>query len=361
MDEKPILLVRDQIDSIDKEIVKLLGQRAQCALEIGKAKQEAGIPRFDPARERAVISGRVNGHGGPLPKAALKFIFTEIISACRELQAPTSVSCLGPEATFSHLAAQEYFGQSCTFLPRDSIADVFREVERGQADYGVVPVENSSEGAVGLTLDQLAVSELKICGEICRKISHALISREKDLADIKHVLSHPQALAQCRGWLARHLPGIPTVQMSSTSAAAKRALEESGTAALGSDMLAWRYGLEVLARDIQDWSQNMTRFLVLGKGECPATGQDRTSIVFATPHRPGALANALTFLADYNINLTRIESRPSKETPWHYVFFIDFDGHISDDPVKAAMEKLARSVEKLKLLGSYPVAEMSGD
>ena len=351
--------LREKIDQIDRDLIQLLSQRAACALAIGPLKQSLGLPTFDAGREREVMDALLAHNDGPLTNSALNYIFTEIISACRALQCPTKVAYLGPEATFSHTAALDYFGRSSTLLPRDSIVDVFREVESGQADFGVVPVENSTEGAVGLTLDQLATSDLSVCGEILLPVSHALMSRTTDLDMIESVYSHPQALAQCFGWLAGNLPGRAIVQTPSTAAAAKRAVQESGSAAVGSEMLARLYGLEVLSRNIQDRSVNLTRFLILGRAQNRMTGKDKTSLLFTARHQPGSLLAALKPFAKQGINLTRIESRPSKDKPWTYIFFVDIEGHLSENPVKAALDELSDCVDNLKILGCYPKAELS--
>lgn len=358
MDQQKLSELRKHIDRIDRQIVELLGNRAAYALEIGNYKRSNGKPILDAIRERELLDGICKSNSGPLSDAAVRNIFTEIVSACRSLQGPTRVSYLGPEATFTHLAATEHFGRSCIFRPTESIADVFREVESGQSDFGVVPVENSSEGAVGPTLDRLVSSELKICGEIKRSISHALMSKQTNLNSIQCVYSHPQALGQCLKWLATNLPGRAMVQVSSTAAAAKRASEEPHAAAVGSEMLASIYDLQVLAGDIQDRSPNLTRFLILGTHESARTGSDKTSILFATPHRPGALRDALAPFDEEGINLSRIESRPAKERPWEYIFFADFEGHLSDRPVQEALRRLSAKVEKYKILGSYPIGEL---
>ncbi|MFH0822501.1 MAG: prephenate dehydratase [Pseudomonadota bacterium] len=361
MDPNDISKQRETIDRIDRQIIDLLEQRADCASEIGRLKRAAGLPVFDPEREVQLKNKCSNREAGLLPCGALKRIFTEIVSACRAVQQPLKVAFLGPEGTFTHVAAMDHFGGSCEFMPRGSIVDVFSEVERGDVTFGVVPVENSTEGSVGLTLDQLAVSSLKICGEIVGRVCHALMSRALDFAAINTVLSHPQALAQCREWLVRNLPHAVVLQESSTAAAARRAAEEPGTAAVGGEVLAEFYGLQVLARNIQDRALNMTRFIVLGTRDCPRTGKDKTSIVFATAHRPGTLHHALSPFSEQGINLTRIESRPAKDTPWRYIFFVDFEGHVQDGPVAGVIEALAPHVERLKILGSYPAGEAPGE
>lgn len=358
MSKDDIGQLRKQIEGLDAQIVRLLSERARHAQEIGRLKQLKEVPAFDGFRERTVLNGLAAGNQGPLPDSALRRIFTEIMSACRALQGPTKVCFLGPEATFSHQAALEYFGRSCSFLPADSIVDVFRQVEFGHVDFGVVPVENSNEGTVGLTLDQLAVTNVSICAEMFLRVSQALMAVDWDFDKIERVFSHPQALAQCLGWLSNKLPGRAMIQTSSTAAAAQRASQEAGTAAVGSDMLAPVYGLEVLARDIQDRALNLTRFLVIGDQENGQTGKDKTSLLFAVSHHPGALREALTPFAEHGVNISRIESRPSKETPWEYVFFLDLEGHLADESVGAAVEELAACVSRLKILGSYPAGAL---
>lgn len=357
MKTNSIKSLRREIDQIDAQIVELLAKRAHHAVDIGKLKREQGLPHFDGGREKDLIESCMRRNKGPLQDKALKAVFKEIVSACRELQSPTRVSFLGPLATFTHMAALEFFGSSAELTPVNSIVDVFREVQAGRTHLGVAPVENSSEGAVGLTLDQLATSGLKICGEIYLRISHALLSNEKDLGSIERVYSHPQALAQCIGWLGSNLSAAPLIQMSSTASAARRVAGEEKSAAVGSEMLAEIYGLNVVAREIQDRTENLTRFVVVGKDEIQRTGRDKTSIVFSVAHHPGSLGSALKPFADHGVNLTRIESRPSKETPWEYVFFVDFEGHTSDRSVEQVIDELAANVERLHVLGSYPAGD----
>ncbi len=357
MSEPEIARLREEIDQLDRRIVAFLSQRAARAVEIGRLKRESDQPVLDADRERDLLVGLSRLNTGPLPDSALDAIFSEVIAACRQLQEPTRIAFLGPEATFSHAAALKNFGRSAAYLPRGSIADVFSEVERGRAEFGVVPAENSTEGAIGLTLDLLTGSKLKICGEIYLPIAHALMARGAELDRIRTVLSHPQALAQCRGWLARNLPAAVLVETASTAAAARRAIEEPDAAVVGSKMLAELHRLNVLAEAIQDRPLNLTRFLVLGRNSQPATGRDKTSLSFVAPHRPGALARCLTPFAVFKINLTRIESRPAPNRPWEYVFFLDFEGHLDDPEVKAALKNLAAEAEEVKILGSYPRGE----
>jgi len=361
MNRRDISTLRSQIDQLDRQILDLLGQRADLALGIADWKQEHGWSAYDPERERLILDDLVATNRSALPEAAIRHIFGEIISACRAVQEPTTVAFLGPVATFSHMAAVKYFGRSCNFLPRRSISDVFRDVEHGQSAFGVVPAENSNQGAVGLTLDEWVTSDLKICGEILLPVSHALLSRGKDLASIQQVLSHPQALAQCRAWLSRNLPGADLVETASTAAAAQQAVEEQSSAAIGCEMLADQYGLSMLARNIQDQALNLTRFFILGRLECPPGNRDKTSILFIAAHRPGALHEALSPLAEAGVNLTRIESRPTQNRPWEYVFFADLEGHQSSDRVCQALAALSQRVEHFKILGSYPAAEANNE
>ena len=356
MELKNIHDMREEIDRIDGELLRLMCERAVLAMEVGRLKKSGGLSVFDPSREQQVIDHLMQQNRGPLPDAALRHVFTEIISACRALQEPLRVCFLGPEGTFTHQASLAYFGRSCQFVPCDSIGDAFRQVERGKAHFGVVPIENSTEGAVGASLDELAMSELTICGEVVLRISHAIMSIEDDLSAIEVVLAHPQALAQCQGWLAKNLPGRALVPASSTAAAAQQAAQLPGTAAIGSPMLADNHDLKILAEEIQDLPLNLTRFLVLGTGSAPQTGADKTSLFFSTPHNPGALRAALGPFAEQGINLNRIESRPSKQAPWEYLFFVDIDGHVCEIPVRKAIDALSARTTRLRVLGSYPVA-----
>ena len=263
---------------------------------------------------------------------------------------------LGPEATYTHVASLKRFGRSTDLIPANSIPDVFKHVAGGRADFGVVPVENSTEGSVHITLDELIQTDVQVSGEIIMNVSHCVLSKESNLGSIHLVLSHPQALAQCRSWLAQHVPGAILLPESSTAAAAQRAAHEEGVAVVGHSLLAEMYGLDILATAIQDRASNMTRFLILGGRACNRTDNDKTSVLFAVSHQPGGLYAALQPFAERGINLTKIESRPSKGTPWEYVFFVDLDGHLTEDHVKEALESVSVRVQSLKILGSYPKA-----
>lgn len=345
---------RQEIDDLDCRLLELLNKRARAALEIARCKRAAGIPVFAPEREEQVIDQVCRANPGPLPQGDLRRIYNEIISSCRELQRPLKVAYLGPEYTFSHQAALARFGGGADLSGQATIADVFAMVERGQCQVGLVPVENSSEGGVGATLDCLLGSDLKVCGELFAPVAHTLMSKERALTAISKVYSHPQGLNQCRNWLSRYVPDAVLVESESTAAAARRVAAEAGAAAVGPELAARRYGLGVLASDIQDASPNLTRFLVLGNEACPPTGEDKTSLVFLASHRPGSLYGALSHFASRGLNLCRIESRPTKDRPWEYAFFVDLMGHQEDEPLREALAVLAEELDLIKVLGSYP-------
>ncbi|BEQ14271.1 prephenate dehydratase [Desulfoferula mesophila] len=350
--------LREEIDQVDRELMSLLNQRARLALDIGRLKKNAGLPVFVPERESDLLDKLAQGNHGPLPNRYLVSVFREVISACRSVQQPLKVAFLGPEFTFSHQAAVQHFGSSCGMAPQSGIAEVFREVESGRCQVGLVPVENSGEGAVGASLDQFMTTQLKVCGEVYTPINHVLMSQGDDLDAITTVYSHPQALAQCRGWLTRNLPQARVAEAPSTAAAARQAAETPGSAAIGAVAAARHHCLKVLAEGIQDYTYNTTRFLVIGKQDVPPCGQDKTSIVFLTAHRPGSLYKALGELAELGVNLSRIESRPTKDRPWEYAFFVDLNGHRQDPEVAQALAALESQVERLRVLGSFPAGEM---
>ena len=353
-----IKVLREEIDRIDRELLGLLNQRARLALKIGRRKQAAGMPVFVPERENDLLDKLAKSNRGPLPDGYLRNIFREVVSACRSVQQPLRVAFLGPEFTFSHQAALQHFGHSCTLAPQTGIAEVFREVEGGRCQVGLVPVENSGEGAVGASLDQFMTTPLKVCGEVFTPISHMLMSREEDLDAIATVYSHPQALAQCRAWLSRNMPQARVAEAPSTAAAARLAADNAGSAAVGAAAAAGQHGLKILAENIQDYSHNTTRFLVIGTQDVPPCGQDKTTLMFLTAHRPGSLYQALGELAELGINLSRIESRPTKDRPWEYAFFVDLHGHRQDSKVAKALAALESQVERLRVLGSFPIGEM---
>lgn len=344
---------RSEIDEIDGRLLELLNRRARAVLSLAKVKRREGLPTLAPDREQALLAALENNNRGPLPPEAVRAVFGEIVSACRALQQPLRAAFLGPELTFSHLAVRRSFGSQCELAPQGTVSDVFREVEGGRAQVGVVPLENSCEGGVGETLDCLAASELTVCGEVYLPVSQCLLAAcARD--EIVKVHSHPTALAQCRGWLRRNLSRAQTVEAPSTAEAARRAALEPGSAALGAELAGERHGLSVLARDVQDMVHNTTRFLVLGTQACPPSGTDRTSLIFTLDHSPGSLHHALGALAERGVNLTRLESRPSKARAFEYAFFADLDGHRDQPELAEALAELKLRTSGLKVLGSYP-------
>lgn len=348
--------LRENIDKIDAEILKLISKRGTFAHEIGEIKKGQGKKIYVPSREKQIFD-RLNAHNqGPYNNTAIHAIFREIISATRALEQPIHVSFLGPEATFTHQAAAEHFGHAAVFEAASDIPLVFKEVETGRADFGVVPIENSTEGIVNYTLDKFVESDLKICSEIIISIGHHLLSSNSDIHKIRSVLSHPQALAQCRQWLLQHLPNVKLVPTDSTALAAQSILKKKTDAAIASSYAANKYGLNVLAKNIQDVANNFTRFLVIGKDQSERTGNDKTSIAFVSKDKPGILYQLLRPLADAKINLTKIESRPLKTKVWEYMFFVDLDGHASDEPIQKALDSIRSECALFKVLGSYPKA-----
>ena len=346
--------LRSNIDKIDDEILKLLNKRAGYVLEIGNIKRGKNVKFYKPERERQILERITRSNTGPFPNDALKAIYREILSASLSLEEPLKVTCLGPLATFTHLAALRHFGSSASFVPVDSIKKVFENVETGKAEYGVVPIENSNEGVVSYTLDMFMDSELKVVAEIILEVSHNLLSRQIDKAKIKKIYSHPQALAQCRGWLESNMPGVITKESTSTSKAAELASREANAGAIASELAARMYDLNILEKNIEDSRHNITRFLVISKEFPPKTGNDKTSVMFSIKDRPGSLYEILLPFKKANINLTKIESRPSKRKAWEYIFFVDMEGHIEDKKVKKALAFLKGGCLYLKILGSYP-------
>ena len=343
--------LRQEIDALDDELAKLLDRRAGIAVEIGKLKQG---PAYRPEREAEILR-RVSSK--VLPKERLLAVFREIISACRGLEEAIRVSYLGPEGTFSEQAVRKHFGAAVEALATASVDEAFRRCESGAAQFAVVPVENSSEGAVGRTLDLLLATPLKICAEIELRVQQNLLAKG-ELKKVKRIYSHAQSLAQCQGWLAQNLPQAERVPVASNAEAARLAAAEEGAAAIAGEAAAERYGLKILARSIEDAADNTTRFLVLGKIEPAPTGRDRTSLVLSAENKPGAVHALLTPLAEHRVSMSRIESRPSraKSGMWEYVFFIDVEGHQKDPAVSRALAALREKAPLLKVLGSYPAA-----
>jgi chorismate mutase / prephenate dehydratase len=351
--------LRKKIDTIDDEILHLLNNRSGVVIEVGNIKRQQKSRFYKPDREREIIERLTARNKGPFPNDALKAIYREILSACVSLEEPLKVSCLGPLATYTHLAALRHFGSSAAFLPVDSIKKVFENVETGKAEYGVVPIENSNEGVVSHTLDMFVDSELQVVAEIILEVSHNLLSKQADFNGVRKIYSHPQGLAQCRGWLEANVPGIPGSETTSTAKAAELAAKEPHTAAIASEIAARMYDLNIIERNIQDNRRNITRFLVISKEFPRRTGQDKTSVMFSIKHKPGALYEVLLPFKRAKINLTKIESRPSKRKAWEYIFFVDMEGHVGDKKISRAIESLKENCLYLKILGSYPQGKVS--
>jgi len=349
--------LRGEIDRLDDELLALLQRRSQLARRIGGLK--GGSPAYRPERESEILRRVAAKAGDVLTAEAATRVFREIISACRGLEEEIRVAYLGPEGTFSEQAVRRHFGGAVQAGAAASIDEVFRRCESGAAQFAVVPAENSTEGAVGRTLDLLLVTPLRICGEIELRIQQNLMARGTDLRALKRVYAHAQSLAQCHGWLNQHLPGVERVPVGSNAEGARRASEEAGAGAIAGEAAAARYKLELLARSIEDDPNNTTRFLVLGNLETAPTGRDRTSLVMSAENKPGAVHALLSPLAQQGVSMTRIESRPARalrSALWEYVFFIDLEGHQSDERVAAALAELRRKAPFLKVLGSYPAA-----
>jgi chorismate mutase/prephenate dehydratase len=347
--------LRKEIDALDDELAALIQRRAGLAQKIGALK--GGAPAYRPERESEILK-KVSKVRGPLSGERVSAVFRELISACRGLEEAIRVSYLGPEGTFSEQAVRKHFGRAVDALPAASVDEAFRRCESGAAQFTVVPVENSTEGAVGRTLDLLVATPLRICGEIELRVHQNLMSRAEQISAVKKVYSHAQSLAQCNGWLSQNLPGVERVPVTSNAEAARRAADEPGAAAIAGEAAAERYQLGVLARAIEDDPNNTTRFLVLGNLEPGPTGRDRTSLVMSAENKPGAVHALLTPLAQHRVSMTRIESRPARARSalWEYVFFIDVEGHQRDEPVAKALGELKRLAPYLKVLGSYPAA-----
>jgi chorismate mutase / prephenate dehydratase len=347
--------LRAEIDRIDDELAAALNKRAALAQKIGALKEGAGAYR--PEREIEILR-RIAEKKGALSAERLGAVFREIISACRGLEEAIGVSYLGPEGTFSEQAVRKHFGRGVEAVAAASVDDAFRRCESGAVQFTVVPVENSTEGAVGRTLDLLLITPLRICAEIELRVQQNLLTKENKLAAVKRVYSHAQSLAQCNTWLGQNLPKVERIPVGSNAEAAQRAGKEEGAAAIAGEAAAERYGLEVLARSIEDDPNNTTRFLVLGRLDAAPTGKDRTSLVMAAENKPGAVHALLSPLAEHRVSMTRIESRPSRARSalWEYVFFIDIEGHQTDAGVSKALDALKARTSFLKILGSYPVA-----
>jgi chorismate mutase/prephenate dehydratase len=351
-----LLPLRERIDQIDAEILDLINQRARTAQQVGDIKHahHAQGPVLRPEREAQVIRQLQSKNRGPLPADAIAFVWTEIMSACRGLEQALAVAYLGPAGSFSEQAAFEHFGHSVTGVPCASFDEVFRAVEAGAASVGMVPVENSTEGAVNRTLDLLLGSPVRILGERSLLIRHCLLAKDSNLAGVTRIMAHPQALAQCQSWLNRHYPGLPREPVSSNSEAARIASTDPTVAAIASDAAAHAWGLNVIAQGIQDDAQNRTRFLAIGQIETIPSGRDKTSLILAVPNRAGAMYQMLSPLNENGVSMTRFESRPARTGQWEYYFYVDIEGHRQDAAVKKALATLENQCAFFKVLGSYP-------
>lgn len=346
---------RDQIDRIDDELLELFNRRAKLAQDIGHAKGDSAVLR--PEREAQILRRLVEANPGPLPAESVARLFTETMSNCRALEAPISVAYLGPAGTFSEAAVIKRFGHASHGVPGASIDEVFRAVESGEASYGMVPVENSTEGAVGRTLDLLLQSPLKVCGEVNLPVHQCLLSHQGDPALIKRVYSHPQSLGQCQGWLNAHLPQAERIPVASNAEAARLAgVHAHDGAAIAGIQAGERFGVPALVQNIEDDPRNTTRFLVIGDQQVGVSGKDKTSLVLSAANRPGAVHDLLVPLARHGVSMTKLESRPARSGLWEYVFFVDIDGHQLDTAVAAALAELKQAAAFVKVLGSYPVA-----
>jgi chorismate mutase/prephenate dehydratase len=347
---------RKAIDKLDAHIVRLLNERTRHVLAIGDMKLAAGEEIYAPHRERAVLERVCGLNQGPITNEQLRAIYREIMSSALALEKTMTIAYFGPEATFTHQAAIRRFGSSLRYSPQKTIADVFTEVSKRGADYGVVPVENSTEGVVTHTLDMFMDSDLKVVSQIVLPVQQCLMSNSPR-KQIKKLYVHPQSLAQCRGWIQTHLPGVEIIETSSNARSAELAAKEKSAAAIAGILAAEKYGLRVLEEDIQDNADNATRFLVLGRQCSPPTGDDRTSLMLSVADKAGALHEAIAAFRRYRINMTKIESRPSKRKAWEYFFFIDCEGHAQDGKVARAIQLLGRHCNFVKVLGSYPNME----
>ncbi|MGW8275889.1 prephenate dehydratase [Xanthomonas axonopodis] len=356
----PVLAdVRAKIDEIDRNIQALIAERANFAHQVGKAKGKlaAAVDYYRPEREAQVLRMVVDRNEGPLSDEVLVHVYREIMSACLAQQEPLKIGYLGPEGTFSQQAVLKHFGRSAVGLPMATIEEVFQEVEAGNADFGVVPVENSGQGTIQVTLDMFLTSNLKICGEVELRVHQYLLSRNGRLEDIERIYAHSQSFAQTAGWLRSHLPKVEKIAVSSNAEGARRARNAEDAAAIGGESAAHVYGLKkVIMKSIEDDDDNTTRFLVIGRQIFPSSGHDRTSVLVFIHDKPGALFDVLSPFARHGISMNRIESRPSHQAKWEYGFFIDLIGHVEDDAMKQALAELKAHSAQIKVLGSYPVA-----
>lgn len=354
MSDNKLLPLREKIDAIDAAILELLNQRARVAEEVGHVKAETNAPVFRPEREAQVLRNMADQNKGPLHTDAIQLIFREIMSACRALERRVVVAFLGPVGTFSEQAVYKQFGHAIEALPCISIDEVFRATEAGTADFGVVPIENSSEGAINRTLDLLLQTSLMISGEVSIPVQHSLMSKSGIMTGVMRICAHSQALAQCQAWLNQHYPHIERQAVASNAEAARMAGADASVAAIASEIAGQQYNLGIVSAHIQDDPHNRTRFAVIGRLRTTPSGKDQTSIVLATPNKAGAVYNLLAPLSKHGVSMTRFESRPARTGNWEYYFYVDVEGHAMDNKVKAAMDELNHDAAFFKILGSYP-------
>ncbi len=347
---------RKEIDRIDDEILRLLNERSKSVIEIGKLKKQkdADANLHTPARETAIIDRLMRQSRGPFPTEAIRSVYREIMSASLSLEGPQKVAYLGPRATFTHMACMQKFGSSAQYVPVNSIKDVFSEVERGRAHFGVVPIENTTEGVVNHTLDMFIDSNLLIYGEVLQEVSHHLLSKSGVVDEMTKIYSHPHAIAQCRNWLETNLPHILISEVASTARAAEICADDPSAGAIASELAAQLYGLKVIKSRIEDNMNNFTRFLVLSQKPPERTGKDKTSLMLSVKDKVGALYDLLRPFASHGLNMTKIESRPSRRKAWEYIFFVDVEGHMEEERVKKAIEEIKGRCLFMKVLGSYP-------
>ncbi len=347
--------LRNRIDELDEKLVKLLNERARVVVEIGKLKSKTGGQIYAPDREKKVLERIAKVNEGPLPNKCLVAIWREMMSGSFALERPLRIGYLGPGGSFSHTAAMLKFGQSVEYEPLADIRSIFDEVSKGHCDLGLVPIENTTGGGVIETLDALIDSDVKVCSEVLMTIHHNLLAN-CSLEQIEKIYSKPEVFAQCRNWLSATFKEAKTIAVASTAKAAQMAADESGAAAIGSRVAAEVYGLRVVCENIEDIANNVTRFLVIGQEDAKPTGEDKTAILYSTAHKAGALADVLEVFRKYGINLTNIESRPSKKRQWEYYFFVDFVGHRTEERVQKGLEEARKHCLQLSVLGSFPRA-----
>ncbi|MBN1353414.1 MAG: prephenate dehydratase [Candidatus Omnitrophica bacterium] len=348
---------RRRIDQIDRKVIELLNERANATVKIKNIKKKLKYDLYTPHREKEIYDNVLRVNKGPLSNESVKAVYREIMSGSLSLGEAVKVAYLGPPLTFTNLAAISKFGSSIDYLECDGIGEVFSEVDKARADYGVVPIENSIEGAVNYTFDMFVDSDLKICAEIYLEITHNIMSKNKDMKKIKRIYSHPQVFPQCRRWLEKNMPRAELIEVSSTAKAAGICAKEKNNACIASSLAAKKYALTILASSIEDTAHNVTRFLVIGRNSAEPTGDDKTSIMFSVKDRVGALHDILVPFKKNMLNMTKIESRPSKLKAWEYYFFVDLEGHYKDKKVKKALAELGKGCNYLKVLGSYPVGK----